>query len=214
MSKTLKYLLFCLLLLVVFFVGVLGTYQWLKGSTISIEEKSSVLLEKIQSVTKLVSVEGHFSEIYEHESIWEPLAHNPLVIPLFSPSFKKKALIIVKAKVSVGYDLEKMELEVDHSQRKIIIRNIPEPEIIALDHDLEYYDIQESTFNNFSKEELTVLNKNAKDFIRKEAEKSDLFPKAEEQGKRMIEIIEFMVSEAGFEVEYGYADPIQDALND
>ncbi len=204
MNKLVKYSIYAAILLLVFSGGAWMTYKWMSTPTTSVEEQSTVLLEKIKTVAKLVSVEGQFSEIYEHENIWKPLAGNPLLFPLFSPSFKKRALIIVKAKVSVGYDLEKMKIEVDHTNRKIIISNIPDPEIIALEHDLEYFDIQESTFNSFSKEELTALNKSAKEFIREKALESELIPKAKDEGNKMIEIINFMVAESGFEVEYEY----------
>ncbi len=203
MSKSvIRYIVYGGIFLLVFLAGAFGTYYWMNQSTVTVEEQSQVLLEKITTVAKLVSVEGVFSEIYEHENKWEPLANNPLVFPLFSPSFEKKALIIVKAKVSVGYNLEDMDIEIDHTNKKIIFSNIPDPEIIALEHDLEYYDIQESTFNSFSKEELTALNKKAKEFIREKALESDLFLKAEEQGNKMLDIIQFMVQESGFEVEY------------
>ncbi|MBK9982671.1 MAG: DUF4230 domain-containing protein [Saprospiraceae bacterium] len=60
-------------------------------------------LEKIRTVCKLVTAEGEFSEIYSYkESKW------------FDVSFlSKKALIRVKAKVSVGYDLSKIKVEPD-----------------------------------------------------------------------------------------------------
>ncbi len=197
MSKTAKYILAAVAFFVVFSLGAWIMYSWMSKTKVSIEEQSNVLLEKINTVTKLVSVEGIFSEIYEHKSKWEPLPN-----PIYSPTFSKKALIIVKAKISVGYDMEKMTFEIDHTNKILRIGNIPDPEIIALEHDLKYYDIQESTFNSFSKDELTALNKNAKQFIREKALESDLLLKAEEQGNKMMEIIEFMIKESGFTVEY------------
>jgi hypothetical protein len=142
-------------------------------------------------------VEGMFSEIYSYQNDWEPIPN-----PIYSPTFTKKALIIVKAKVSVGYDLDQMTIQADHERKAIVIGHIPEPEIISIEHDLKYYDIEESSFNTFSKEDLTQLNRSAKNFIRKKAEESDLLEKAKEQGNRMLEIIEFMVQESGWTVEY------------
>lgn len=186
--------------IVVFAAGAWLTYTLTSKPKISVEEQSNVLLEKIETVAKLVSVEGFFSEIYSYKDDWEPVPN-----PIYSPKFSKKALIIVKAKVSVGYDLEKMTIEADHARKVISIGNIPEPEIISIDHDLKYYDMEESTFNTFSKGDLTKLNRSAKEFIRKKAEQGDLLPKAKEQGNRMLEIIEFMVKESGWTVEYEHA---------
>ena len=62
-------------------------------------EQSQVLMEKIKTVAKLVTVEGYFSEVYDYQDYWN-----------YDVSmFRKKALIRVKAKVSVGYDLSKMK---------------------------------------------------------------------------------------------------------
>ncbi len=191
-----RYLIYVFLAVVGISLGMYMMYQWMNKDSISIEEQSNVLLEKINTVTKLVTVEGVFSEIYEHKN-----TYTPQYLPF---SFTKKALIIVKAKVSVGYDLEKMEIEMNTAERVIYIKNVPEPEIISIDHDLQYYDIQESSFNTFSKEDYTQLNAAAKRFIEEKAKEGDLFVKAEEQGNQMLQIIEFMAEEAGFSVEYEY----------
>ncbi len=200
MKPYLKYLYAALIAIGIFAAGCYLTFQYMIQPRTTVEEQSTVLLEKIKTVAKLVSVEGYFSEIYTYKDDWEPVPN-----PLFSPKFTKKAVTIVKAKVSVGYDLEKMTFEVDHTNKVLRIGNIPDPEIISLDHDLEYYDIQESSFNSFSREEMNRLNASAKEFIEKKAKSSDLFLQAEQQGNQMLELIEFMVKESGWTVEYEYS---------
>ena len=177
------------------FWGTKMYYTWQVETVV--KEHSKVLLEKVKTVAKLVSVEGYFSEIYTYKNDWEPIPN-----PIFSPTFSKKAITVVKAKVSIGYDLEKMTFETDLANKVLRISNIPEPEIISMDHDLEYYDMQESTFNAFTRAELNQLNIDAKEFIRKKALESDLMSKAKTQGNQMIEIIAFMVKESGWTVEY------------
>jgi hypothetical protein len=135
----------------------------------SVEEESRVLLEKIEKVSKLITVEGHFSEIYNYEEHW---GYD------FSP-FRKKALIRVKAKVSVGYDLTKMDFKADTKTKTIMISNMPDPEIMSIDHDLDYYDITEGSFNSFEEADYNKMNANAKEKIRKEALNSGLFLSAE-----------------------------------
>lgn len=203
MKKYSKYIYGSLIGILIFAAGCWLTFEYLTQSRTSVEEQSSVLLEKVKTVAKLVSVEGYFSEIYTYKNDWEPVPN-----PFYSPTFSKKAITIVKAKVSVGYDLEKMTFEADHTNKVLRIGNIPNPEIISLDHDLEYYDVQVSTFNKFSKEEINHINAKAKEFIREKALESDLMLQAEKEGNQMIEIIAFMVREAGWTVEYG--NEIQD----
>ncbi len=179
-----------LLLCGLVFWGTRTYYTW--SAKTEVREESKVLLEKIKAVTKLVTVEGYFSEIYDYEEYW---GYD------LSP-FRKKALIRVKAKVSVGYDLTKMHFDADQATRTITISNLPDPEVIAIDHDLDYYDISEGTFNSFSEEDYNKMNKNAKEKVRKEAMNSDLFLTAEAESAQLLEIIEFMVEGAGWELVF------------
>lgn len=191
--KTLKYLAAFSLVLLLCFGIFKGTQWWYqKTEATKASEQSVVLLEKIKSVTKLVTVEGFFSEMYDYRDYW---GYD------FSP-FRKKALVRIKAKVSVGYDLTQMQVEALTEQRKIVLSQLPDPEILSIDHDLDYYDITQGTFNQFSPEDYNKINAKAKDKIKEQALASDLFLKAEEQSNQLLEIIKFMVEGAGWELEF------------
>ncbi len=81
------------------------------------EHQSTVLLEKIKSVCKLISVEGDFAEIYKYENTKE---HFMSLV-----SSKKKALIVINAKAQIGYDLQKIFMHADNEKKKIIFTNFP-----------------------------------------------------------------------------------------
>lgn len=157
-----------------------------------VKEESKVLLEKIKKVSKLITVEGYFSEIYDYQEYW---GYD------LSP-FRKKALIRVKAKVSVGYDLTKVNFEANTATKTIIISNLPDPEIMSIDHDLDYYDITEGTFNTFEEADYNKMNASAKEKVRKEALNSDLFLTAEAESAELMEIIKFMVEGAGWSLQF------------
>nr|BFF38979.1 hypothetical protein BACY1_07840 [Tenacibaculum mesophilum] len=72
----------------------------------------------------------------------------------------KKAMLSVNAKVEVGYDLSKLEIQIDSVDKQIIIKKIPEEEIL-ISPDIKYFDLQQSQFNTFSKQELNKLNTKA-----------------------------------------------------
>jgi Protein of unknown function (DUF4230) len=171
------------------FWGTKTYYTWQVET--GVKEDAQVLLEKVKTVSKLITVEGYFSEIYDYQEYW---AYD------LSP-FRKKALIRVKAKVSVGYDLTKVNFEADSKTKMIVISNLPAPEILSIDHDLDYYDITEGTFNSFGEEDYNKMNNNAKDRIRKEALNSDLFLTAEKESAEMLEMVRFMVEGAGWGLE-------------
>ena len=153
-----------------------------------VHEEAQVLLSRIEKVSKLVTVDGYFSEVYDYKDYY---GYDWKI-------FRKKALIRVKAKVSVGYDLENISVEVDESSRTITIGGLPEPTILSIDHDLDYYDLSEGTFNSFSTTDLTKLQDQAKDYIAARAANSDLINQAEERGQEILQSIAWMVESHGW----------------
>lgn len=129
------------------------------------EYQSTVLLEKIKSVCKLISVEGDFAEIYKYENTKE---HFMSLV-----SSKKKALIVINAKAQIGYDLQKIFMHADNEKKKIILTNFPEPQVISVEPELEFYDIQNGLFNTFTPNDLTSLNKEAKNTFWRKSQKAD-----------------------------------------
>jgi hypothetical protein len=70
--------------------------------------------------------------------------------------------------------------------------------ILSIDHDLDYYDLTEGTFNAFTKDDLNKLNQQAKNYIEAAAAKSDLLAQAEERGQEMLETMRFLVEGSGW----------------
>lgn len=176
-----------------------STQYYYTAGGVTAEEKSQVLLEKIKTVAKLVTVEGYFSEVYSYEDYWK----------YDIGMFQKRALIRVKGKVSVGYDLTKMDIEALPDEKTLVISNLPDPEVISIDHDLDYYDISEGTFNSFTKEDYNKMNKNAKAKIEEQAGQSDIFLAAEKQSNDMLDLIRFMVEGAGWQLKFAPRESIE-----
>ncbi|MCP3929895.1 MAG: DUF4230 domain-containing protein [Bacteroidetes bacterium] len=188
----LKKILIVLSLLAAVALGVWLTRYYYDWHETKVQEESQVLLDKIDTVVKLITVEGYFSEIYDYKDYWG-----------YDLSFfRKKALLRVKAKVSVGYDLSNVKIESRPDEKRILISNLPDPQILSIDHDIDYYDISEGTFNYFSAEDYTRLNHNAKSFIETKAKESDLFMAAEKQGVQLLDMVQFLVVNAGWTFEY------------
>lgn len=179
-----------LLLVAAFLVGGWLSYQYFVSRSKPVED-STVLLEKIQAVTKLITVEGQFSEIYNYSEYQG----------YFSLFWDKKVLVRVRATVSAGYDLNLLQMEADPATKTIRMSALPKPEILSIDHTLDYYDISEGLFASFTPEDYTRINQRAKDLIRDQALKSNLMPAAEEQAGKMLDLIRFMVESAGWRLE-------------
>lgn len=158
-----------------------------------------ILMERVKKVAKLITVEGEFSNIHQYnDSYWSDVSF-----------LRKKALIKVNARVSMGYDLKKAQFEVDPENKVLRVRNLPSPEVLSIDHDLQYYDIQEGMFNSFTEAELSSIGAVAKRKLRQEAMNGPLMEQAKEEGLESLEIIKLLVEQAGwrFEVENNVIEP-------
>ncbi len=180
-------------------LGAIGMY-WLfsffrkKRRKELTEHQSTVLLDKIKSVCRLVSVEGEFAEIYRYQNTKEGF------MSLWSG--KKKALIVINAKAHIGYDLKKVRMHADTEKKKIILINFPQPEILSIEPDLQFYDIKNGFFNSFSPEDLTALNQEAKKHIREKIPQSGLMESARKEALEAVLLMETIVATIGWKLDY------------
>jgi len=173
--------------------GVFATSYFYKNQNEKhLKSQSVILLEKIKQVCKLITVEGEFSEIFTHRD------EKSLFFKLFQT--EKKALLIVKAKVMIGFDLTKINFELNSTNKQITLSQFPEPEILSIDSDLEYYDIQKGIINKFSEIDLTNLNKRSKEFIREKVESSHLVLIAKNQANDTVSLIRQLIESVGWEL--------------
>lgn len=186
----------------VFALGVFLTRYFYETRQIQVAEDSDVVLEKVKTVAKLISVEGYFSEVYDYKDYW---GYD------FS-LFRKKALVRVKAKVSVGYDLSQLKIDAKPDEKVIVVSNLPEPEILSIDHDLDYYDISEGTFNYFSEQDYNYINASAKKYIEAKAQESELMETAKKEGNQALELMRFIAESAGWEFVVRTNDPLDSLL--
>lgn len=162
-----------------------------------VQSQSTILLDKVRDVMKLVTVEANFNELY-NETRTRPVT---LYLPLPSTfNFDKTAMLEVTGNVLVGYDLEKVTITVDSTERVLRLSNLPEPEILSIDHQIAYRHLEESWFNSFTPNDYTSLNANAKEVLRKKVMESKLLDRARDQGNQMIEVIRFMANSVGWAV--------------
>ncbi len=163
---------------------------WLvKSSNTTVQ--AHIVRDRVEKVMKLVVVEAQYSEIYDYQHF--TLAD---VWPL-----RKKALVKVQAKVQMGYDFENFNLEIDSLARKVIISDTLTPKILSIEHDLDFYSFENGWFSMINNKDITEMGRKAKDEIRKAAENSDLYLRAEEQKKDLFELLELSLNAVGWTLE-------------
>ena len=154
---------------------------------------STVLLERIRPVLKLITVEGEFSELYNYRNAEAPFDW----LKKFQP-FQKWAILRVTGKASVGYDLEGLRLDFNDEDRTVNLVSMGRPQLLSLEHDVDYFDLEAGTFTSFTAADHSRINAQAKDLIRKAVEQSGLFEAAEIRREEMLPVLRSMVENAGW----------------
>ncbi len=160
---------------------------WDKKTT----ESTTVIQEKLKKVTKLITVEGYYSEIYNHNEQYDYDYFN---------FFSKKILLRVTAKVSAGFDFDKLNISIDSLSRTITLNELPQAEVLSIDHDIDYYDINTGIFTSFTTEEYNNINKEAKSFIANKKNTARLLEKAQQERDNYIQMIDLMLQSSGWKL--------------
>ena len=158
------------------------------------DEQSIILMDKIKSVCKFISVEGDFSEIYHYENLKDKYVSLLLG--------KKKAIILITAKAHVGFDLSKVRMDSDIENKKIILTNFPKPELLTVETDFKYYDKREGWANPFTTSDLTDISRDSKKHIVDKIPQSGLLEKAEKEAVGTILLMEKIVETIGWKLDY------------
>lgn len=158
-----------------------------------LQENSMLIQEQIKNVSKLVVTEGHFAEVYNYKDSQE----------LFGPliTADKKALVVVNAEVTVGYDLSKLVFELDEKRKTLYLKSIPEPEI-KINPDFEYYDVTADYLNPFKAKDYNTIKKNVRASLLKKVEASSL--KSNAKNRLLSELSKFYVltNSMGWTLQY------------
>jgi hypothetical protein len=149
---------------------------------VRIQESSMLIQKQIEQVGKLIVTEGHFSEVFNYKNSKD----------IFGDFFtsEKKALVVVNADVSIGYDLSKIEYHIDEASKTLTITSIPDEEI-KINPDLEYYDIQSDFLNPFEAKDYNDIKNIVKNSLMKKIDASDL--KSNAKNRLISELAKFYI---------------------
>lgn len=169
-----KWILLILVGLVLFF-----GYKYFssKGDTSVVEYDTALIQQQIKNVGKLVVTEGHFAEVITYKDSKKYMGD--------LLSFEKKAIVVINADVTVGFDLSKVKFEVDSIRKVLKISNLPKEEI-KISPDYKYYSIDESTFNEFEGQDYNKVNKIARENLNKKIQSSTLKTDAKKRLKEEL----------------------------
>lgn len=183
-------------------LGVVTYLNSLKKKRLA-HSQSVILLEKIRSVCKFITVEGDFAEIYHYEDVKERF--------LKLISSRKKALVVINAKAYVGFDFSKVQMEANEISKTVTLQYFPQPEVLSIETNLNYYDKTDGYFNKFEATDLTELHIEAKKHIQDKIPESGLYEIAGKEALESVLLIENIVQTIGWKLDYS-ALKIEDVL--
>jgi len=185
--------LFGLFLGAIITYGVLNYIKFQKKK-VTTNQQSTILLEKIRKVWKLITVEGEFAEIYHYENVKERF--------LSMVTSKKKAIILINAKAHIGFDLSKIKMEAINEKKVIRLTEFPKPEVLSVETDFKYYDKKDGLFNKFDSTDLTELNTKAKNYILDKIPDSGLLESAKNEAVEAVLMMQNIVETIGWTLDY------------
>ncbi len=164
-----------------------------KSDTSTVEYDTALIQEQIKNVGKLVVTEGHFSQVMTYKD------QNKYFGDMIS--FEKKALVVINADVTVSFDLSQVKYDIDAPNKTVTITNIPEEEI-KISPDIKYYNVDQSTFNEFTGDDYNKINKIAKANLAKKIAKSSLKSNAKNRLISELSKILIVTNSMGWKLKY------------
>lgn len=179
-----KYLFWIISFLIFSFCGFLVA-KWYYTPLPDVKSTEiNMALEKVKNAFKIIAVEGEISEIVDHKEYW-----GYDIFPL-----RKQMLIRVHGHLSVGYNLDNVHWTLNEKDKTLYIGPFPKPEILSLDHDVDYYDIKEGLFNAFSTADYNKIQDKIKAVLKDPQYSSPLMERAEERRDSLIKTFDDFLS--------------------
>lgn len=133
-----------------------------------------VLTNQISKMNKMVVLEQDFTNLYKTKITSTLLGIKGL------PSSEKELVLFTKAKAQVSYDLHQMKIEIDSTDKKLIIKQIPNADI-KIFTDAEISSLDDSFFDRFTEEDYKTITQNAKKSAVKLVDKNKLATEGKKQ---------------------------------
>lgn len=135
------------------------------------QNQTYLLKNQISQMNKLVAIEQDFSTLerttVSYEFFGKTVSDNKIVT-------------LTKTNAQVSYDLNKMQIEIDSINKKLIIAYLPEAKI-RITPSVEIQSIDDSFFNRIDEKQIKKVTQSAKNNAIKKVNKEELIKKGNKQ---------------------------------
>ena len=152
----------------------------------------SLVVEKVQSVAKLVSSETTLRDVVVYEDSWY--------------GSTKRSLVVVTGKLLAGINLERgADVKIDDAAKKIKI-SLPNASIMAVDiTEMKTYDERRGLWNPFAPTDRDRIFQQARQQIEESGKQGKLLEHANQSAKQLLET---MFTRDGYTAEVSFYDPL------
>ena len=149
--KILPFILGAAAMLLLFFIWNAIT----KKADDKIQNDFYIITNQIKKMNKMVVMEQDFSSM-QKTKVTSQLLGGML------PNIEKELITFTKTNAQVSYDLNKMKLDVDSVNKKLIIKELPNADI-KITPSVEIQSMDDSFFDRFNENDFKKITQNAKD---------------------------------------------------
>jgi len=157
-----------------------------------ISKQSHTLLQQVKYLNKMVTAEAFYNEVYSYND------SDKYLFDILE--FDKNVILLVNAKAQISYDLSQMEVSLDSVNKIIKITKIPK-EQVEIFPTIQYYDLQQSSLNQFSKDDLNRINREAIAQIESHIDLYQLRSKAKKQLFENLQNLYLLSKVYGWKIE-------------
>jgi hypothetical protein len=150
-NKIIPYIIGAAAMLLLFFIWNKLT----KKAEDQVQNDYYILSNQIKKMNKMVVIEQDFSSMQKTKISSELLGG-------ILPKIEKEIITFTKTNAQVSYDLNKMKLEIDSVNKKLIIKELPNAGIKIIPS-VEIQSLDDSFFNRFDEKDFKKITQSAKD---------------------------------------------------
>ncbi len=133
-----------------------------------------LITNQIQKMNKMVVLEQDFSSFQTHKSSAASIAGYDIL--------PREMVLYTTAKAQVTYDLKKMKIDVDTVNKRLILQEIPQPEI-KIFPDVKIHFMDDYAINRFTQKDINGVMESAKKNMAKSVNQANLKKQSEKQLK-------------------------------
>ena len=178
-------------LLLSFALGWVGHVLYVRQASPTVEQRVDVLNDQVRKIVQLATAE-------QRQSVW--LSHRD-VNAFDLPGFRKSAMLNARARVTAGFDLEGVSVEVDEATRTVRVRDWPTAKELGFEVDTHYFDIDQGLFNAFETRDLNALDDRLRAELREKIDYGSLQAACYRQADDLLGLLRAQLELTGWRLE-------------